>query len=70
MKNRKTKHENPGLEGHLNPRFGFEKVSVTLVFGFGQKVSQAIRLKHFSFLPFFKVCSFLNLCSEHDDGYI
>jgi len=23
--NRKTKPENPGLEGHLNPGFGFEK---------------------------------------------
>jgi len=33
MKNRKTKPENPGLEGHLNPGFEFEKVRV---FGFGQ----------------------------------
>jgi len=36
MKNRKTKPENPGLEGHLNPVFWFEKVRVARVFGFGQ----------------------------------
>jgi len=36
MKNRKTKPENSGLEGRLNPCFGFEKVRVTLVFGFNQ----------------------------------
>jgi len=35
MKNRKTKPENLGLEGRLNPTFGFEKVRVTRVFGFG-----------------------------------
>ena len=32
----KTKPENPGLGGRLNPGFEFEKVWVTRVFGFGQ----------------------------------
>jgi len=32
----KNKAENPGLKGHLNQGFGFEKVWVIWVFGFDQ----------------------------------
>jgi len=35
-KNGKTKPENPGLKSRLSPSFGYEKVRVTWVFGFGQ----------------------------------
>jgi len=45
MKNRKTKLENLGMVGRLNPGFGFEKVWVSWVFRFGRTLIANLYMK-------------------------